>query len=301
MRLATALAVIFTIGCGGTSSTPDAGPDAPSDGGLTARDFDGFWLMTSLTIVDEGGVERTLKRDGIAQSIRADVQFASSGDDSGAIDVRQAVLVNGLLADEVMSMTLDVTVEPDRWLMTDPDGGVIVLAAELAGDRLTLDLDAADPRNTAENPPIQIVLERAEPWTTRVVGDWALVSMTTPSGTLEAGACTEMNPGTTWALMSMAISFDARLLFERTMHVDAFSDDQCTAPDGSMTSVQTGMAEEVDDATLSIWAIENGEAEFLEFTIGEDGDTTVLTRTACLPSPVCGDEAPLEVVVRRPD
>lgn len=297
-----ALVTLGWLGCGGGDSGPpqDAGPDAPPDApGLTAGDFDGLWLMTSLTITDDAGVEQTLRRDGIAQAVRGDVVFTSADDDNGTIDVRQALLVNGLLAAEVMSITLDVTVEPDRWVLTDPDGGVIVLAAELAGDRLTLDLDEADPRNTADNPPRQIVLDRAEPWKKMVVGDWTLVSMTTPSGTLEAGECTEMDPGTSWALISMAIEFDSRLTFERTMEMQAFSDDQCTEPAGSMSSVQTGMAEDVDD-TLSIWGLENGDAEFIEFTTEMAGDDLVLTRETCLPSPACEDEAPLEVVVRRP-
>jgi hypothetical protein len=292
------LVVAFLVaGCGGDDGEPaDAGIDAAFDAPPVASDLDGLWLMSSLTIPVEGTVV-TFVRGGTPQGLRADVLFTASGATTTDLQVRQALLADGLLASEIGSFDIPVVIEPDRWVMTVPDG-VLVVTATRTGEHLVLAPHPDDPRTTAENPPREIVLDRATPWTTSSVGEWDLVSITNVDGTITAGACTAVG-ASTWATMTMDIGFTGRLLFERLMTVHVYADDACTTSTGMQTSTQLGYAEEEGEATLRMWGVEGDEREYLVFSLSLVGDTMTLTRTDCLPQPACESEAPTVVVVQR--
>jgi hypothetical protein len=114
----------------------------------------------------------------------------------------------------------------------------------------------------------------------------------------EAGECVEVDPGTTWAALTMNIEIGARLLFDRVMTERRYTDAACTEMTDEQVSTQLGYAEAESDA-LRIWGIEGEHAEYQEFTVAIDGDVATLTRGACLPLPDCTDSAPTEVIVQR--
>jgi hypothetical protein len=294
MRTTPLALLLLAAACGGDGVTPD-GPPTP-DAPPTAERFAGFWLMTSIEVTTPTG-SMTLERDG-DPGVRGDVVFTATGAESGTLDVRQVLLDAGLVASEIMAMGAEVALEGDTWLLTEQGGGVIVFDSALAGDHLVLTVDADDPRTTATDPPQRIELDRVPPWTTTVVGGWQLVSITLPSGTIPANTCLELAPGT-WGTVQMNILFSTRHLFMREMIQTRYSDEQCTALVDTTTSTQDGYAEEENDATLRIWGIEAGVAEYQAFTMVLAGEEATLTRTACLPQPACEDSAPLTVVVRR--
>jgi len=290
------LAVLVAVasGCGGDDG---GNPDAAIDAGPTAADFDGTWLMTSLTVATPSGPV-TLGRDGTPQGVRGDVVFGATGPAAATLSVRQAILADGLLGGEVDWFTVDVALEAGRWLLTDPDDEVLVFTTEVTGDHLVLTLDPTDPRLTATDPPSRIVLDRVTPWSTTTVGAWDLVSITLPAmGTVTAGTCTAAGGG--GAKIAMVVTFSERLLFQRVMTTTVYADAQCTTQTQLQTSTQTGYAEEEGDALLRMWGYENGEGEYQRFTMARAADVVTLTRTDCLPQPACATEAPTAVVVRR--
>lgn len=279
-------AVALVLAACGDDSTPEA------------ADYDGQWLMTEL-VVDDDGSPLTLRRDGVAQGIRADIVFAATGPLTGTLDVRQVVLVDGLIAGPIAEPTGTVAVEPDRWVMTDPDGEVIVFATALDQDHLVLTHDPTDPRDTATDPPRSVTVDRVSPWSTTTVGSWDLVSITSDGTTIVAGTCLEVQAGTRWGKLTMVIEIGDRLLFSRVMTTTLYSDAACTAQTTQTTSTQTGYGEEEADATLRMWAVEGDRSEFQQFSIAVAGPSLTLTRTSCLPTPACLTSAPTEVVVRR--
>lgn len=288
--------VLIAGGCGGDDG---GGPDAGVvDAAPIAGDFAGTWVMTSMTVPVEGTLV-TLLRDAEPRGLRGDAVFVATGASAGTLDVRQVVLEDGLIASEVWLTLADVTVEPGRWVVSEPAGKVTVFTTALAGDHLVLTLDPADPRTTAVDPPRTIVVDRVTPWTTTVVGAWDLVSMQLPDGTVTAGACTEVQPGSAWAVVTMDIAFSARLMFERSMTMTGYSDAACTVVTGTQTSVQTGYAEEEGGTVLRLWGREGDTREHLRFDLAVTGDAATLTRTACRPLPACEGETPLVVNVRR--
>lgn len=254
--------------------------------------------MTSLTLPSQGQTV-TVVRDGQPQGLRADVVLRATGDAIGWLDVRQAILDQGLLTSPVMSLLVKVEIDGDRWLLTDPDGGVLVLVATETGDHLMLDLDRADPRLTAIDPPEQIMLDRAEAWPTTTVGSWDLLSMELPGGTVTPDQCVLVNPVGIWAKVAMRIDFDDRLLFTRTMTTSRYGESTCTTRIALDTEVQTGMAEE-QTGTLAMWSIdEDDRGGYIAFAMQEAGDQLTLTRASCLPWPDCDGDAPRTVVVQR--
>jgi hypothetical protein len=296
MKYQLALLAVLAGACGDGGGTPDAPPPIP-DGPIPAAAYEGMWLMTATTFETDTG-PMTLERNGTPLGLRGDAVFAATGPATGSLDIRQVLLDDGLIASEITAFVAPVMLEGSRWLLTEQGGGVVVFQTALTGDHLVLTLDADDPRTTAENPPRSVELDRVPPWTTAVVGAWQLVSLTNASGTIVANTCTAIGPDT-WATMGMDITFGMRHLFEREMTVTQFSDEQCTVPTGSQSSVQTGFAEEEGSATLRIWGVEGSNAEYQAFSIAIAGTDATLTRTACLPQPDCEDSAPITVVVRR--
>jgi hypothetical protein len=269
---------------------------ACADDGVRAADFDGLWLMTSMTLpTDDGTI--TVSRDGTPQGLRGDAVFTATDGEHAALAVRQVLLQDGLIASEVQAMDLAVLVEEDRWVLTDDDDEVTVFTTALDDDHLVLTPDADDPRHTAGSPPSEVVLDRAEPWSTRLVGDWELVSMELPSGEIVADTCFEIQPDL-WVTVSMDIAIDERQLFERLMTLTRWTDAACTLGAQQQESLQVGYGED-DGVTLRMWATEEGSSEYQAFTISGAGDELTLSRTDCLPLPACEDEAPLEVVVHR--
>ena len=279
--------------CGGDDGTPvDAAVDASA-----AAEYQGLWLLTEL-VFDDGGTPITVRRDGVTQALRGDAQFDATGAATGRLQVRQLLLASGLPASAVMSTTHDVVVEPGRWVLTDvASGDVTVFTTALTGDHLVLTHDAADPRDTAANPPRSVTVDRVAPWSTTMVGQWDLVSITFGGTTVIADSCYAPMPST-WVRMTMAITIDARLGFERVMTMRIFSDDTCTTQVDTTSSTQLGMAEEEGGLHARIWGVENDRREYQAFDLSHAGSDLVLTRTACLPSPDCDTTAPTEVVVR---
>ena len=282
-------------GCGGDDGTPvDAAIDAPA---VTAADFAGLWLMTEL-IVDDGGSPLTLRRDGVTQALRGDAQFTATATLTGELRVRQVALAQGLPASEIMTTTSAVAIEPDRWILTEPGGGVLVFLAARTGDHLVLTHDPSDPRDTATDPPIAVTVDRVAPWSTTMVGAWDLVSITVGGDTYLAGACTPIGAGA-WGTIAMAIDIDDRLMFTRIMTTRRYSDAGCTSATGTTSSTQLGLAEEESGLRARIWGVEGDTREYQAFDLATAGGDLTLTRTACLPQPACLDTAPTQVVVRR--
>mgnify|MGYP001300103520 CR=1 FL=1 len=302
--LAALLALALVAGlpaCGDDGGSPDAAVDAPTDVAVdappVASDYAGLWLMTSLTLATPGGPV-TVVRDGTPQGVSGDALFVATGAVTATLRVRQVLLASGLLASDLQAFDAPLVVEPDRFVLTEQGGDILVFRTALTGDHLVLTPDPSDPRHTASDPPDEVVLDRVTPWSTRAVGDWDLVSMTTPEGTITAGVCTQA--GSQWLMVTMDITFSDRLLFERVMTLRAFSDDACTTQTASEASTQVGYAEEEGGVTLRLWGDDGEEAEYLVFSMAQTGDTLTLTRTACLPTPGCEDTAPTTVVVQRP-
>ena len=294
--VAVAVAGVFTVAAAACGD--DGVP--PPDAGVTAADYEGTWLMSSITFPGTGGgPPATIYRNGGDETLRGDVVFAPTGATTGTLSVRQALLQGGLLAGEVMSNLLLVTVEPDRWVLTPPDDKAIVFTTARDGDHLVLSADATDPRHQATDAPSTVVVDRVAPWSTTVAGSWELVSLEFVDRTITAGVCTAVQTGAMWATFRMPITFTPRLLFERQMIVTGYSDPQCTVQTSTQTSTQSGLAEEEGDTTLRLWGLENDDAEHLTFTMSLAGDTATLTRTSCLPLPGCETDAPVRVVVRR--
>lgn len=271
---------------------------ACGDDGVKASDYEGTWLIESMTVPTEAG-ELTLTRDGVPDAIRGDVVFTATGDTTATMNARQVLLVQGLPADQVSSTDLAVAVEEGRWVLTETDGVTVFDVMKHDGDALMLTVDLTDPRTTTTNPPREIMVRRVTPWGTACVGAWDLVSMTSAGGTITANVCTELVAGQRWGKLQMAVSFDGRLLFSRTMTMTTYADAACTSLVSTESSLQAGLAEEDAGAALRIWALEGDNAEHLAFTISEVGEVMTLTRTACLPMPSCASEAPTTVVVRR--
>lgn len=288
-----ALLAASLLACGDGTSAPDAGVDAP----FTAESFEGLWLMTSLTVSSEG-TPMTLRRDGTPNGLRGDVVLSAADAGNAALSVRQALLAEGVLANEASHLVAQASLEPTRWRITEPEGKVAVFTATGQGDHLQLDRAATDPQHTSPDAPLQIVLDRAAPWLTTAVGGWDLVTMRLPDRLVTAGACTELAPEQRWGKVTMVIRFTDRLLFFREMTTALYSDAQCQVQVSTATSNQVGLAEH-EGTTLRIWGLENGRAEFQAFTITFTDERADLTRTACLPTPACTETAPLELTVRR--
>ena len=187
--------------------------------------------MTEL-IVDDGGTPLTLRRDGVTQALRGDAQFPAPATLTGELRVRQVALAQGLPASEIMTTTSAVAIEPDRWILTEPGGGVLVFLAARTGDHLVLTHDPSDPRDTATDPPIAVTVDRVAPWSTTMVGAWDLVSITVGGTTHVAGACVELGGGA-WGTIAMAIDIDDRLMFSRVMTSRRYSDAACTSAPGA--------------------------------------------------------------------
>lgn len=266
-------------------------------GGVDAHDYDGTWLISSLTLAGESGPV-TLTRDGAPVSIRGDAVFAATSDTAATMKVRQLVLDEGLPANDVETPAVSVAVEEGRWILTE-SGEVSVFTTELEGEHLMLMLDPEDTRNTAADPPLEIMVDRVAPWSTACVGSWDLVSMTTSAGTITGNACTRA--GDRWFKPQMMISFDSRLLFQRILIITSYADAACTDLVDMQSTMQLGYAEEESGAALRMWGVEpaTATAEYLAFSTAVAGDTMTLTRTACLPMPSCTTSAPTTVVVTR--
>lgn len=284
MRTTLFLLALAVAACGDDGGSPDAGP--------TATDYDGTWLISSVTLPGTG----TLTRDGTPVAFRGDAVFRATSATTGTLDVRQVILRDGLIDSEVMAFTIGVTVEPGRWLLTETDG-VSVYTAALTGEHLVLTLDAADPRTTSPDPATAIIVDRVAPWSTAVVGTWDLVSMTFTDRTIVAETCVALQPGVVWGRLSMKITFDVRLRFMRTMTTSTYSDEGCATLTGTQTALQTGLAEEEGGAALRMWGVEDDRAEYISFSIAASDERMTLARTGCLPLPACEDDAPTTVVV----
>jgi hypothetical protein len=290
MRLHASTLLALLLACGGETTPP------PPDAGPVASDYDGTWLMTSMTLRDGSGTSITILRDGSPTAIRGDAVWLATTATTATLDVRQALTTDGLLASDIMHTVVQVMVEPDRWVLTASDG-VSVFVPEAAGDHLVITSDPSDPRHTAPDPPSNVVLDRVAPWPMTFVGGWTLLSMQLVDRTIMMGACTDLGSGQ-WGKIGMEISIDNRLRFEREMTITTFSDDQCTAQTGAQGSVQRGMAEDAD-GKLQIWGIEEQRAEYQRFAYTIAGNEARLSRIECLPMPACVDEAPLVVTMRR--
>lgn len=269
--------------------TPACGDDL---GGAVASDFDGTWLMDSLTL-SAGKSTVTLPRQGGFDEVRGDAVFTATGEHTARLQVRQGLLREHLLRADVMRADVAVELEGDRWILTGDDG-VTVFTAARDGDALTLTLDADDPRTTAHDPAREVQLARTAPWTTRSVGVWDLMSMATPSGTLVANTCTPAGQGAT--RLQMMVAIDERLLYRRTITTVSYADRACTVMTGVQQAVLTGMAEETQGVLLQLWGREGERAEYTAFAVTGDGGVLTLSRMGCLPFG-CEDSVPLEVVV----
>ncbi|HVV84870.1 MAG TPA: hypothetical protein VHE35_17520 [Kofleriaceae bacterium] len=270
---------------------------ACGDEGNTADEYDGTWVIASMTMPGEQGPV-TVTRDGSPSSLRGDVVFTATGDSTAAMHVRQIPLEDGVPVAAVSSDDLTVAIEGGRWILTDDTGAVSVFTIEHDGDHLTLTLDPDDARNTAEQPPQQVHVMRVPPWTTYSAGAWDLLWMSMPAqGMMVANTCVEVVTGERWSRLQMMIDFDPHLVFRRTMTTGVYSDGACSQLVGMTQSVQTGLAEEEGGTLLRLWGYENGVGEHLAFTMARAGHALTLTRTACLPMPGCDASTPTEVVV----
>lgn len=284
------------LACGDDTVVIDApiAVDAPP----TSADFEGMWLITEL-VVDDAGTVRTLRRDGVPQALRGDVMFTPTAPLTATLDVREALLTDGLLTAAVFHDVDAVALEPDRWVLTTGNGEIAVFTTARSGERMVLTHDAADPRDNATNPPRSITIERVTSWTTSTVGAWDLVSITIGGQTIVAGACTPTAIPELWLRMTMQIDITPRHLFTRVMTTRRYADSNCTQLTNEQSSTQAGFGEEVDLAGLRMWGLEGQRSEFQAFSLAAAGNQLTLTRTACLPSPACLDTAPTQVVVRR--
>lgn len=268
---------------------------ACGDDGATAEDYAGTWLITSMTVPDTFGTV-TVTRDGSPMSLRGDVVFAPTGDTTAAMHVRQIALEDGVPTGGPMSAAMTVEVEDGRWIVTEDSGQVTVFTTALhAGEHLVLTADPADPRHTAEEPPLEVVAMKAPAWGSATVGVWDLVMMETPGEDMIANMCTELSPGQQWGKAQMMIVIDGHLIFERWLTVARYADPMCSELVSMAQSPQRGLAEE-EDGVLRLWAYEGERGEYLSFAIAQEQVMT-LTRTGCLPMPGCAEEAPTTVVV----
>jgi hypothetical protein len=263
--------------------------------GAPAEDYAGTWLITSITTSDPFGAV-TVTRDGAPMGLRGDVVFAPTGDATAAMHVRQIALEDGVPTGRPMSADMTVEVEDGRWIVTEDSGQVSVFNTALhQGEHLVLTPDPADPRHTAEDPPLEVVAMKAPAWGNATVGVWDLVMMEIPGDDMIANMCTELVPGQAWGKAQMMIVIDSHLVFERWLTVARYADPMCRELVSMAQSPQYGLAEE-EDGVLRLWAHEGERGEYLSFAITQERVMT-LTRTACLPMPGCAEEAPTTVVV----
>jgi len=261
-------------------SDGDADGDADSDAGPGAFDFVGLWLITSVT-ASPTGLPVTLTRDGFPGSIQGDVLFSATSSTNGHCSVRQMALLRNLPAAAPLLQEFDVTVDGDRWVMNETGVGVSVYVASVVGEVLTLTWDAADARNTVpEDPPSEIVGQRATPWTTSSAGRWEL---TLP--------CLPYDGGPAHAVTTITIDISDRLIFDRATLFDVFTAAGCAVTGTDQSATQYGIAEEEGGTTLRVWSNATGpfyEGPFYaEYTVALGTDELTVTADECEPTPAC--------------
>lgn len=162
------LAALIASGCG------DGG------GGTEATDFDGFWVLSSMTM-DFGGMtgEATVTRGGMPMGLIGDGVFTSSSATEGTLDFRFAPIEDNQMAAEAIVFLGSIEVESDRWILHNPndpgdpmDDSTNVFTTDLDGDTLTLTADPSDPRNTSTDGPTELVMTRQAPWGSELEGTW---------------------------------------------------------------------------------------------------------------------------------
>jgi len=295
--LLLATAMLLAAGCG--DNTP---PEPP-----TARDLHGLWLISERTPAGDDVVEPET-RGGAPHAVRGDGVFTATGHLTGTWHLRYLVLDDGLVTAAPAPISYAVELEPDRWVLTAPDGAVAAYESELVGDRLMLRWDAYDPRGTATPPSTGFALDRAPPWSTAMVGTWDVVSLETSTASVPADTCIGDTHSASRFEMTWVV--DRHLAIDRTRNDFYYSDlflpplppgEPPPPPCASLLDERymhdRAMAEH-DDAALRVWSLsgphdlEPGHAHTYE--VERTGDLATLTLTSCLPAPDCEHEALFE-------
>ena len=271
---------------------------ACGDDGVTADEYAGTWLITSMTVTAPTGGAVTYTRDGDPMALRGDVVIAATGDTAATMHVRQMLLENEVPVAAAQSVDVTIALDGDRWVVTEPDAVTVFTAMVHEGEHLMLTLDPDDPRTTATDPPREVQAMRAEPWGTACVGGWDLVSMTIAGTTYTANECLPLG-GDRWGKLQMMIAFDGWLTFSQTTLVATYRDAACTDLVSMNTTSAAGLAEEDAGAALRLWSRDADSGEHLELAITTAGDLMTLDRTACAPMPACIDGAPTRIIVHK--
>ena len=285
VRLLTAsiiLAAMAMVGCG------------DDNGKRTPFDFEGLWLIASIT-ADVGGSIETRERDGTPLAVRGDVFFAAATNKTGTLSIRQVFLDGNVPQGPLLLREDAVELDEDRWVLTESTGDVSVYLAELDGDALNLTWDEDDPRNAStEPPPSAILADRAPPWGTSTVGTWQQLGDC--FSTAIPCPLPPICPTTTIPVSAQyAAELDGsrRHVGEWTITLSGYLGGECSGPAAESVSVTLfGLLEEEGDRLRSWWPVAtNGQvtlppdSRVLDFNVA--GDVLSSTLASCNPTPAC--------------
>jgi hypothetical protein len=263
----------LVAGCGSDSGT------------ATASDFEGLWLITSVT-AQVGTSTETVQRDGTPLAVRGDVVFTASTKSTGVVSIRQVLLENEVPQGPLISREDEVVLDGQQWVLTEETGDVSVYTAVLDGENLSLTWNPSDPRNMrTEPPPEEILAVRAPAWPVMTVGTWeqgrdcqSLVIMSDPP--LFATIRYE-------ARLSISPRHVAEVNFSFAVHENS----DCSDPVAPANWRQFGLLEEDDGKLRGWWVIGTDprplRARFEELRFSLAGDELSTTPIDCEPQPDC--------------
>ena len=279
------VAGFLVAGCGN-------GGDA---GAPTASDFEGLWLITSIT-ADVGGSMETRDRDGTPLAVRGDVFFTPATNETGTLSIRQVLLDGNVPQGPLLLREDAVELDEDRWVLTEPTGDVSVYLAELDGDALTLTWDEDDPRNAStEPPPSAILADRAPPWGTSTVGTWRQSGECLP---ILTSPVIPILPGTPPLALSARYDSDliisSRHIADWTVDVFVHLSSDCSGSPESFSATLFGLLEEEGDTLRTWWPATSTAAvtlppDFRELEFSVVSDVLSMTSSDCDPTPGCID------------
>ncbi len=242
MRIACCVVALVFAGCGSSAG-----------GAAGAEKFDGYWQVSAATLPSMTSVTRTSS----PLSLRADYTFAATDATHGRLRGRLAILQDDELH-SLSPMDAVVTIDKEEWVVVDGSSTAVFGCAE-GGERLTLTLDVADPRNvSAESVPRVLTLRRMAAPPSDSVGTWRMVEIDLETMTVPGDTCFTLRPGM-WVKVQLTFAVDARHLMERILTASQYLDAGCTRLKTSESLGADGVMEETA-TTLDVWARSDDES-----------------------------------------
>jgi len=269
--------------------------DGSGNGALTAQQLEGFWVFSSITVV-EGGEDMTLVRDGEPGAVRGDALVVATSATEGRMFVRLFMTMDDFPVALAVVDEVEIRLTGSTFTVMEGDDETS-FHATLTGT--TLRLDSTD--TVASDAPKQLVLTRASAWGEVTQGDWEVVELTMGGETQTAGACVETDEGE-GVIGGMALSFDPHLVVRVTETDTYFEDPECQTLSHVDERESIALAEE-EGSTLRLWtwsSDHDGEG-YIELTLQSSaGETLTLERVRCAPVPACEAYMPTRIVLGRP-